>query len=91
MENSEQIAYQPFHLAIPSNDLDKSRQFYGHILGCQEGRTAPGKWIDYNFYGSQLVAHFANKAYVPVVHIVAGLPVPNFGVFLPATQYTETK
>ncbi len=86
MNNSSALEYSPFHLAIPSNDLQKSRQFYGEILGCQQGRTDPAKWIDYNFYGNQLVAHFATSAYCPKTFIIDNIPVPNFGVYLTAGQ-----
>jgi uncharacterized protein len=47
-----------FHLAFPVNDLDKARDFYGNTLGCAEGRSS-SSWIDFNFYGHQIVAHLA--------------------------------
>ena len=34
----------PFHLAIPVNDLEKSRNFYKNILGCEEGRSS-NHWV----------------------------------------------
>ena len=34
------------------------RAFYGQTLGCSEGRSSP-EWIDFNFYGHQIVAHLA--------------------------------
>ena len=49
----------PFHLAFPVRDLEEARRFYGELLGCTEGRSAPGKWCDFNFYGHQIVAHVA--------------------------------
>src|SRR5438445_7549408 len=48
----------PFHLAFPVNDIAEARQFYGSLLGCPEGRSAPD-WVDFNFYGHQIVAHLA--------------------------------
>ena len=81
----------PFHHAIPSNDLPKSKQFYGDILGCPQGRTDPAKWIDYNLYGNQLVAHFATEEYIPVTTLVNNLPVPNFGLFLNEQQLQEVE
>ena len=30
----------PFHLAIPVYDLEKSRNFYKYVLGCEEGRIS---------------------------------------------------
>ena len=29
-----------------------------YLLGCPEGRSSP-EWIDFNFYGHQIVAHLA--------------------------------
>nr|MCU0815776.1 dioxygenase [Cypionkella sp.] len=43
----------PFHLAIHVRDLDEARAFYGGVLGCAEGRSAP-TWVDFSFFGHQL-------------------------------------
>ncbi|SPU49068.1 dioxygenase [Bordetella trematum] len=51
-------AIPPFHLAFPVRDLAEARRFYGELLGCPEGRSSP-EWIDFNFYGHQIVAHLA--------------------------------
>jgi uncharacterized protein len=51
-------AMPPFHLAFPVRDLDETRCFYGELLGCPEGRSS-NEWIDFNFYGHQIVAHLA--------------------------------
>ena len=51
---------QPFHLAIPVDDLEAARGFYGDLFGCEEGRSSD-HWIDYNFFGHQLVVHMAPK------------------------------
>jgi len=47
-----------FHLAFPVRDLAEARAFYGGLLGCPEGRSAPD-WVDFNFHGHQIVAHLA--------------------------------
>ena len=47
---------QPFHLAIPVQDLKKCRTFYRDVLNCKEGRSAE-HWVDFNFFGHQLVIH----------------------------------
>ena len=47
-----------FHLAFPVDDIAKARAFYGGVLGCPEGRSAPD-WVDFDFYGHQIVAHLA--------------------------------
>ena len=81
------VRIPPFHLAIPSNNLQKSIDFYGGLLKCQEGRRCKkGKWIDYNFYGHQLVCHFTHSEYQPQDYCnpVDGdeVPVPHFGLCL---------
>lgn len=52
------MAQPSFHLAFPVDDLAKARAFYGGLLGCPEGRSSP-EWVDFNFYGHQIVAHLA--------------------------------
>ena len=47
---------QPFHLAIPVQNLEKCRTFYRDILNCKEGRS-PDHWVDFDFFGHQLVIH----------------------------------
>jgi extradiol dioxygenase family protein len=47
-----------FHLAFPVHDLGAARRFYGDLLGCPEGRSS-SEWVDFNFYGHQVVAHLA--------------------------------
>jgi extradiol dioxygenase family protein len=76
-----------FHLAVPVDDLDAARAFYGTVLGCPEGRSA-GSWIDWNLYGHQFVTHRAPRpaeAHNPVDgHDV---PVPHFGLLLPVEEF----
>lgn len=76
---------QPFHLAIPVDDLEAAREFYGELLGCPEGRSAD-QWADFDLYGHQLVVHFAEGAGQARVHAnpVDGhnVPIPHFGVVL---------
>lgn len=74
----------PFHLAIPVDDLDKARRFYGELLGCEEGRSSQ-QWIDWNFFGHQLVTHVAPERILPPAHNAVdghNVPVPHFGAVL---------
>jgi hypothetical protein len=75
----------PFHLAFPVHDLEAARAFYGGLLGCPEGRSADD-WIDYDFFGHQIVAHL-QPGMTPRRHHnpVDGhdVPVPHFGAVLP--------
>jgi hypothetical protein len=72
-----------FHLAFPVHDLAESRRFYGDVLGCPEGRSAPD-WVDFDLYGHQIVAHLVAEQPVRVVNPVDGddVPVPHFGLLL---------
>lgn len=75
---------RPFHLAIPVHNLDIARKFYKDILGCTTGRESE-HWIDFNFFGHQLVTHLStNKSVSDVENIVDGdrVPVPHFGIIL---------
>lgn len=78
----------PFHLAIPVDDLGAARAFYGGLLGCPEGRSAP-TWIDFDLYGHQLVVHLAGSAGVAARNAVDGdhVPVPHFGVVLGMAEW----
>lgn len=79
----------PFHLAIPVDDLQAARHFYGQILGCPQGRTSD-HWTDYDFYGHQLVIHYKPKEQSGVyTNPVDGhdVPVPHFGVVLPWEEW----
>lgn len=51
----------PFHLALPSYDLDESRRFYGEILELTERRSA-FNWVDFDFYGHQLSLHLVQRS-----------------------------
>ncbi len=77
----------PFHLAIEVRNLEEARMFYLDILKCEEGRSADS-WVDFNFYGHQLVCHvtdsYPNSKNEDVTSEVDGkhVPVPHFGVVL---------
>jgi extradiol dioxygenase family protein len=79
----------PFHLAFPVHDLAAARRFYGETLGCPEGRSSP-EWIDFNFYGHQIVAHLApEEAGSSGRNAVdgPGVPVRHFGIVLPMADW----
>ena len=73
----------PFHLAFPVDDLAAARGFYGALLGCAEGRSS-AEWIDFDFFGHQIVAHLAPPRTKAHHNEVDGhdVPVPHFGVVL---------
>ena len=74
----------PFHLAIPVSNIQECRYFYTKILGFNEGRSDK-KWVDYNFFGHQLVIHLDTSIKKENhSNFVDGknVPVPHFGVVL---------
>ena len=73
----------PFHLAIPVQNLSACRQFYREVLGFTEGRSDQD-WVDFNFYGHQVVLHHSPQKQVRHFNPVDGdaVPVPHFGVVL---------
>ena len=78
------MSLRPFHLAFPVRDLAEARAFYGGLLGCPEGRSS-AQWIDFDFFGHQIVAHLApaTRDDAAVNHVDGhGVPVPHFGVVL---------
>ena len=78
------MAHDPFHLAFPVSDLEATRDFFTDILGCATGRQSD-RWIDFDFFGHQVVAHLADEEYNPAsTNPVDGKQVPasHFGVIL---------
>lgn len=91
MTATSTAAIPPFHLAFPVHDLAAARAFYGELLGCPEGRSSPD-WIDFNFYGHQIVAHLSpdetghrNTSQVDGENV----PVRHFGAVLSMAQWQE--
>lgn len=83
-DNNWRSAMQPFHLAFPVTDLEKARAFYGDVLGCPEGRSSP-EWIDFNFFGHQIVAHLCHTMNSDVSRSEVdghGVPVRHFGLVM---------
>lgn len=81
----------PFHLAIPVTNLADARVFYGDLLGCEQGRSDT-HWIDWNFFGHQLVTHKVDampNAIAPNQVDSKQVPVPHFGVVLTMPQWQQ--
>ena len=77
------MSLRPFHLAFPVHDLAAARGFYGTLIGCAEGRSSD-QWVDFDFYGHQIVAHLAPGTGSAAHNPVDGhdVPVPHFGLVL---------
>ena len=74
----------PFHLAIPVDNLEKCRKFYREVLKCSEGRSSD-IWVDFDLFGHQVVIHeTGEKKEILPSNPVDGhdVPVPHFGVVL---------
>ena len=85
------MSLRPFHLAFPVHDLTAARAFYGEAMGCREGRSS-GEWVDFDFYGHQIVAHLApGEAGDRANNHVDGhgVPVPHFGVVLAMSDWQD--
>ena len=80
-------------IAIPEDEAAsaRARWFYGGVLGCPEGRSAEGEWIDFDLFGHQIVAHYVPGAGARLAghNPVDGhdVPVPHFGVVLDMEQF----
>ena len=77
-----------FHLAMPVDDLDAARDFYGQTLGCAQGRSAE-TWVDWDFRGHQIVTHLAPSSAERIHNPVDGhdVPVPHFGLILTIDEF----
>ncbi len=78
-----------FHLAVPVDDLDIARVFYGGVLGLREGRSS-SRWVDWDLHGHQLVTHLVPGDRVPAgAGEVDGhaVPVPHFGLLLTTEEF----
>jgi len=81
---------RPFHLAFPVDNLEKTREFYTKTLGCNEGRSSD-RWIDFDMYGHQVVAHLVDELDQVATNAVDGDDVPSshFGVILEMEQWNR--
>ena len=77
---------RPFHLAIPVTSIELAREFYGSKLGFAEGRSDE-HWIDYNFFGHQLVCHIGESSTFSNEVDGKDVPIPHFGIVLEWKQF----
>jgi extradiol dioxygenase family protein len=81
------MSYPRFHLALPVTDLAAAATFYEQVLGCERGRSSE-RWIDYNFWGHQLVIHLVDSLAPTATNPVDGEAVPA-GHFGPILEWDE--
>ena len=86
---------RPFHLAIAVDSLSNARAFYGSLLGCEEGRR-DDQWVDFNFFGHQLVCHLdtGEQGAARALHNPVdghNVPIPHFGLVLDMDSWEEIR
>ena len=86
---------RPFHLAIAVDSLSNARAFYGSLLGCEEGRS-DDQWVDFNFFGHQLVCHLdtGEQGAARALHNPVdghNVPIPHFGLVLDMDSWEEIR
>lgn len=80
----------PFHLAIPVTDIEESKRFYHNLLGAKIGRFS-NTWIDFDFFGHQLVCHLSPASISEISNPVdqEDVPVPHYGVVLDWNEFEK--
>ncbi|WP_299312683.1 VOC family protein [uncultured Aquimarina sp.] len=79
----------PFHLALPCEDIEKTKNFYTHKLGAELGRST-NSWIDINLHGNQITFtkagnfQFIFKSYRLGNQI---LPAFHFGIIIDSKRW----
>jgi len=80
-----------FHLAFPVDNLGLAREFYGGVLGCDEGRSSE-IWVDFNLFGHQIVTHLVkDKVETGYSNLVDkdDVPIPHFGIILEMGEWKK--
>ena len=90
MSDSQTI--RPFHLAFPVGDLKETEIWYTTILGCTTGRKSD-KWIDFNFFGHQVVAHLVDNIKNIQTNEVDDNDIPSrhFGIILDPVSWDNLR
>jgi len=82
---------RPFHLAYTVSNLDTTRQFYGSLLQCKEGRSTE-TWVDFDFFGHQLSFHIGSRVEDASTESKVdskSVPMPHFGAVLGWDRFLE--
>ena len=83
------MSLRPFHLAIPVSNISKAKDFYGSKLGLTEGRS-DDHWVDYNFFGHQLVCHIGETTSFTNEVDGKDVPIPHFGILLEWKEFDNS-
>jgi extradiol dioxygenase family protein len=80
-----------FHHALPVEDLDQTRAFYGSVLGCAElQRGDPDRSLGFDFFGHEIVLHAVGPEAAAVHRRAsegANAAIRHFGVYLPRARW----
>ena len=70
-------------MAYHVTDLKHSREFYGNLLGCTEGRSTD-TWVDFDFFGHQISLHIGKPFETNNTGKVGNhmVPMPHIGIIL---------
>jgi len=70
-------------MAYHVTDLKQSREFYGNLLGCTEGRSTD-TWVDFDFFGHQISLHIGKPFETKNTGKVGDhmVPMPHIGIIL---------
>ena len=81
---------RPFHLAFPVKNLKETEQWYTNILGCTVGRKSD-HWIDFDFFGHQVVGHLVNNIKKTQTTEVDkdNVPSRHFGIILTPKEWKK--
>ncbi len=81
---------RPFHLAFPIKNLKETELWYTNILGCTVGRKSK-QWIDFNFFGHQVVGHLVQNIREAQTNEVDNDNVPSrhFGIILTLKEWKK--
>ena len=87
-----ELNLRPFHLAFPVKNLEDTKKWYCDVLGCTLGRESDD-WVDFNFYGHQVVAHLSSNFNVNQTNEVDGeqVPIRHFGVILTSHNWDKLR
>jgi uncharacterized protein len=83
------MTVRPFHLALPCKNVADTIAFYKTHFDVEVGRSAE-TWVDFNFYGHQLVFHYCGGETLPERFNPVDshqVPVPHFGVVLSVADF----
>ena len=83
------MSIRPFHLALPTNNVQATREFYIKHFDIQIGRSDT-TWIDFNFFSHQLVFHYCDGNLLPEFYNPVDkqkVPIPHLGVILTIPEF----